>query len=147
MNVCVRLPALFADRIDGLNRIDVSASNVEDALRAVAAGHPNLETLILDRSGAINPVVVIFHNDRQLTMAQLQAAVEDGDEIEIVPAIEGGSGHWDAPTSISSAASNNNVRSQSTVAHRRSVPTSGVTTASCVTTPLVTTLTGCERSN
>ena len=90
MSVGVRFPALFADRIDGVSRVDVAASTVEGALRAVVSTHPELETLILGRRGGINPLMVVFLNDRQLTTAQLPTPVKSGDMIDIVPAIEGG---------------------------------------------------------
>ena len=95
MSVCVRFPALFADRIDGVDRIDVSARNVEGALRTLGERYPKLRTLIFAANGQINPVMVVFLNDQQLSTEQLQSVVQAGDEIEIVPAIEGGSGRRD----------------------------------------------------
>jgi hypothetical protein len=40
--------------------------------------------------GAINPVMVMFLNDRQLGAAEIGTSVGPGDEIDIVPALEGG---------------------------------------------------------
>ena len=90
MSVCVRLPALFADRIAGVSTVDVQAHTVRDALRTLAARHPELRHLVLSPSGEINPMMVVFLNDEQLSSGQLTSTVEDDDEIEIVPAIEGG---------------------------------------------------------
>ena len=90
MTVEVRLPALFADRIDGLTGVTVTASTVEDALHKVAERHPELRTLIVSRDGAINPLMVVFLNNEQLSADTLSSQIRDGDEIEIVPAIEGG---------------------------------------------------------
>ena len=90
MSVRIHLPALFADRINGVSRLEVSAPTVEEALRVVAADYPELAALIVGRSGGINPVMVVFLNDQQLGPEQLQTAVGADDEIEIVPAIEGG---------------------------------------------------------
>jgi molybdopterin converting factor small subunit len=90
MSICVRLPALFADRIDGVSRVDVSARTVQDALRAVATLRPELRALVLEPTGEINPMMVIFLNDEQLSKKRLTSSVADGDTIEIIPAIEGG---------------------------------------------------------
>ena len=95
MSVGVRFPALFADRIDGVSRVDVSATSVEEALRALRERYPELRTLVFGANDEINPVMVVFLNDEQLSTEQLQSAVQAGDEIEIVPAIEGGSGRSD----------------------------------------------------
>lgn len=91
MSVCVRLPALFADRIAGVNAIDVPAHTVQDALQALAARYPALRNLVVGPTGEINPMMVVFLNDEQLSSGQLTFSVRDGDEIEIIPAIEGGS--------------------------------------------------------
>ena len=90
MSVRIRLPSLFADRIDGVSSVEVSAPTIDGALRALGARHPELRTLIFDPSGTINPVMVLFLNDVQLSPEQWRAKVSPGDEIQIVPAIEGG---------------------------------------------------------
>lgn len=86
----MRLPALFADRIDGVSRVDVSARTVQDALREVSTLRPELRTLVLGPTGEINPMMVVFLNDEQLSRERLTSSVADGDTIEIIPAIEGG---------------------------------------------------------
>ena len=90
MTVLIRLPALFADRIEGVNRIEVQAKSVSDALRALVALHPQLRSMVLTRDGAINPAVVVFLNDAQLAPSELESSVGEGDQLEVVPAIEGG---------------------------------------------------------
>ena len=91
MSVCVRLPALLAHRIAGVSTVDVPAHTVQDALRTLAVRYPELRNLVLGPSGEINPMVVVFLNDEQLSPGQLTSSVGDDDEIEIIPAIEGGS--------------------------------------------------------
>ena len=91
MSVCVRFPALFADRIGGISTVQVTATTVEGAVRALSEHHPQLKPLVLGPGGGINPLMVVFLNDEQLSTDQLQTAVRAGDEIEILPAVEGGS--------------------------------------------------------
>ena len=86
----IRFTNLFAERIGGINSVDVPAATVESALRALTDRHPNLTPLVWAKDGALNPVMVMFLNNRQLCAAEIGALVGPGDEIDIVPALEGG---------------------------------------------------------
>lgn len=98
MSVCVRLPALLADRIGGVSTVAVTALTVQDALRVLAGRYPGLRSLVLGPTGEINPMMVVFLNDKQLSPRQLTVSVRDKDEIEIIPAIEGGSAQDETPS-------------------------------------------------
>jgi molybdopterin converting factor small subunit len=86
----IRFTNLFAERIGGISSVDVPAATVEAALRALTDRHPDLTTLVWAKDGALNPVMVVFLNDQQLGAAEIGTAVGPGDEIDIVPALEGG---------------------------------------------------------
>ena len=90
MSVRIRLPALFADRIDGVSTVEVTATTVEGALRALTNRHVALTTLVWTGGGALNPVMVLFLNDRQLTGTDVTHTLQAGDDLDIIPAIEGG---------------------------------------------------------
>jgi molybdopterin converting factor small subunit len=87
---CIRFTNLFAERIGGVNSVDVTGETVESVLRALTDRHPDLAPLVWARDGALNAVMVVFLNDRQLLAAEIGTPVEPGDEIDIVPALEGG---------------------------------------------------------
>ena len=86
----IRFTTLFAERIGGVNSVDVLATTVELALRALTDRHPDLTPLVWAKDGALNSVMVLFLNDHQLGAAELGTPVGPGDEIDIVPALEGG---------------------------------------------------------
>jgi molybdopterin converting factor small subunit len=86
----IRFTNLFAERIGGVNTVDVHAATVESALHALTDRHPTLAPLVWAKDGALNSVMVVFLNDRQLGAAEIGAPVEPGDEIDIVSALEGG---------------------------------------------------------
>lgn len=90
MSVRVRLPALFADRIDGVSTVEVWATTVKGALRALTDKHDVLASLVWTDTGALNPVMVLFLNDRQLAGDGISQPLRAGDHLEIIPAIEGG---------------------------------------------------------
>ena len=86
----IRFTNLFAERIGGVNSVDVLATTVESALRALTDRHPNLTPLVWAKDGALNPVTVLFLNDRQLGAAEIGTPAGPGDVIDMVSAIEGG---------------------------------------------------------
>ena len=86
----IRFTNLFAERIGGVNSVDVPAATVEAALRALTDRHPDLTPLVWAKDGTLNPVMVVFLNDHQLGAAEIGTRVEPSDEIDIVPALEGG---------------------------------------------------------
>ena len=86
----IRFTNLFAERIGGVNSVDVQSATVESSLRALTNRHPPLTPLVWAKDGALNPVMVVFLNDRQLGAAEIGTLVGPGDEIDIVSAVEGG---------------------------------------------------------
>jgi molybdopterin converting factor small subunit len=86
----IRFTTLFAERIGGVSTVDVAATTVESALRALTDRHDVLTPLVWTKAGALNPVMVVFLNDRQLAASEIGTPVASGDEIDIVSALEGG---------------------------------------------------------
>jgi len=86
----IRLHALFAERIGGRQSVEVEASQVDTALRALTDRYPELTRLVWLREGEVNPVMAIFVNDRQVRADDFSSCLEPGDQIEIIPAISGG---------------------------------------------------------
>lgn len=86
----IRFTNLFAERIGGVSAVDVQAATIESALRALTDRHPSLMPLVWAKDGALNPVMVVFLNDHQIGAAEIGTPVGPGDEIDIVPALEGG---------------------------------------------------------
>ena len=86
----IRFTNLFAERIGGVNAVDVPAATVDSALHALTDRHPSLSTLVWAKDGALNPVMVVFLNDHQLAAGEIGAPVAPGDVIDIISALEGG---------------------------------------------------------
>jgi molybdopterin converting factor small subunit len=86
----IRFTNLFAERIGGVSSVDVPAATVEAALIALTDRHPDLTPLVWAKDGSLNSVMVVFLNDHQLGAAEIGTPVGPGDEIDIVPALEGG---------------------------------------------------------
>ncbi len=88
--VRIRLPALFADRIDDTSTVEVTATTVADALRALTDRHAELTPLVWTGDGTLNPLMILFLNNHQLIRSGLGETLHPGDELEIIPAVEGG---------------------------------------------------------
>ena len=86
----IRFTNLFAERIGGVNSVEVPGATVESSLHALTDRHPVLAPLVWAKDGALNGVMVVFLNDQQLGAAELGTSVRPGDEIDIVSALEGG---------------------------------------------------------
>ena len=86
----IRFTNLFAERIGGVDSVEVPGATVESSLHALTDRHPVLTPLVWAKDGALNAVMVVFLNDRQLDAAEIGRSVGPGDEIDIVSALEGG---------------------------------------------------------
>lgn len=82
--------APFSERIGGTRSVDVSATTVESALRALTDAHPELVSLVWRGGDAINPMIAVFLNDSLLGPDELGASIKLGDKIEIIQAVSGG---------------------------------------------------------
>jgi molybdopterin converting factor small subunit len=85
----VHLPAPLQSLAGGLDRIEVAAPTLGEALRQLEGRHPGLTGWLLDERGGVRRHVSLFVNDEPGAPEQPLAA---GDQVYIVPAISGGVG-------------------------------------------------------
>jgi molybdopterin converting factor small subunit len=84
--VSVLLPGLLANQAGGKNRLEVDASTVGDALRALP-----ISDLIFDETGTLRGLVNVYVDGHDMrTRDGLETGLEGGEEIRIVAAIAGG---------------------------------------------------------
>ena len=90
--VQVRLPAALRDLAGGRALSAGEGCTVGEVLRGLGRAHPGLWERIVDGQGQLRRYVSVFLNDDDLrNLGGLGAAVRDGDVIEVVPALSGGS--------------------------------------------------------
>jgi adenylyltransferase/sulfurtransferase len=71
--------------------VEVQASTVGDALKAVLAQHTDLKKHLYNDEGKLRSFVNVYVNDDDIRFAQKEATpVKDGDTISIIPSIAGG---------------------------------------------------------
>ena len=71
--------------------IDVKGSTVAEALSGLISQHPDLRRHLYTEDGKLRAFVNVYLNDEDVRYLQKEAtAVQDGDNISIVPSIAGG---------------------------------------------------------
>jgi molybdopterin converting factor small subunit len=86
----IRFTSLFGERIGGIESVEVDATEVDSALRALTERYPELQRLVWGNDGHLNPVMAVFLNERQLRPDEIGTGLQPGDQIDIIPAISGG---------------------------------------------------------
>lgn len=86
MAVTILLPGLLATQAGGKNRMEVEASTVGEALRALP-----ISDLIFDEAGELRGLVNVYVAGEDMrTREGLDTSLAGGEEIQIVAAIAGG---------------------------------------------------------
>ena len=90
MSVTLRLPTVLESAVGAVS-MRVDGRTVGEALDAACARFPNLRRHVLQESGALRPHVLCLLNGACLPRASFaEAALRDGDDLEIHQAITGG---------------------------------------------------------
>ena len=90
MSVTLHLPTVLAKLADG-RVLDAEGETVGAIVADVATRYPALAPRLRDELGNPYPFVTFYLNDEDIRFhGGFEAAVEDGDELTIVPAIAGG---------------------------------------------------------
>jgi molybdopterin converting factor small subunit len=90
MPITIQLPKVLAD-LAGSSLIEANGATLGDAVDEVAARFPALAPRLRDAEGLPYEYVVFYLNDEDIRLiGGFGAAVNDGDEVTIVPAVAGG---------------------------------------------------------
>lgn len=93
MAVTIRIPTALRKLAGGLDKVQVEAGTVREALAALGVSHPALAAQLLDDAGNLRSFVNLFANEDSIReLNGLDTALRSGDDLSIVPAIAGGRG-------------------------------------------------------
>jgi molybdopterin converting factor small subunit len=91
MAVTVQIPTPLRRFTAENGEVEVEASNVGEALRALVDLHPSLEPHLYGENGKLRTFVNLFLNDEDVRYLQQEGtAVSGGDVLSIIPSIAGG---------------------------------------------------------
>jgi sulfite reductase beta subunit-like hemoprotein/molybdopterin converting factor small subunit len=87
----VRVPGTLLELSDGADEIPVDARTVGEALAVLADEYPRLVAELLIAPGKVNPVLNLYVGEDDIrSLGGLDATLEPGDELLILPALAGG---------------------------------------------------------
>ena len=91
MAVTVRLPGALRDATGGQTKLEARAGTLADVISDIDRRHPGFRSRVLDERGAIRTYVNVYIGDDDArTKGGIGAAVPDGSEVMVIPAMAGG---------------------------------------------------------
>ena len=91
MAVNVRLPGALRDVAGGETRLSASGGTLRDVIADIDRRHPGFASRVLDDAGALRSYVNVYIDDEDArNRGGSGAAVPDGSEVMVIPAMAGG---------------------------------------------------------
>jgi molybdopterin converting factor small subunit len=91
MPVTVRLPGPLRDATGGETKLTASGGTLREVIAEIDRRHPGFATRVLDDEGALRSYVNVYIGDEDArTRGGSGAAVPDGSEVMVIPAMAGG---------------------------------------------------------
>jgi molybdopterin converting factor small subunit len=91
MSITINLPNVLSRLADGQRSLTADGATLGAAVAQVSTRFPALRSRLTDDAGNPYPFVTFYLNDEDIRFAGgFAAALHDGDEVTIVPAVAGG---------------------------------------------------------
>ena len=90
MAIDVRIPTILRSYTDGNKQVEAKGDTLADLIDNLDADHPGLKERLVE-NGALRRFVNIYVNDEDVRfLGGLEATLDDGDEVTVLPAVAGG---------------------------------------------------------
>jgi sulfur-carrier protein len=87
----VRIPTIMRPHTGGEAKVQLSGETVGDIISQLAVKFPGIAGQIVTEDGQLHRFVNVYVNDDDVRyIGKLEAPVNEGDEISILPAVAGG---------------------------------------------------------
>ena len=92
MGVLIEIPSALKQYVNNQDEVEVDGSSVEEALASLCTQFIELKPNLFDENGIVRNFINVYLNDDDIRYADgMKSAVKDGDSIQIVPSVAGGS--------------------------------------------------------
>jgi molybdopterin converting factor small subunit len=92
MSASVRIPTILRTYTGGASEVAADGSTLAEVLTSLESNHPGIRARVLDDTGALRRFVNVYVGDEDVRfVGGLDATVDDGAKISIIPAVAGGS--------------------------------------------------------
>jgi molybdopterin synthase sulfur carrier subunit len=91
MAIDVRIPTILRTYTDGQKSVQGSGDTIADLLTDLDSRHPGLRGRLVTEEGALHRFVNVYINDEDVRfLGALDAKLNDGDTVTVLPAVAGG---------------------------------------------------------
>lgn len=91
MPVKIRIPTPLRKLTNNEELVEVTASNIGEAITELQTRYPGIQERLLDETGTVRRFVNVYVNEEDIRFLQnKETPLKDGDEVSIIPAIAGG---------------------------------------------------------
>ena len=92
MGVLIEIPSAVKQYVNNQDEVEVEGSSVEEALDSLCTKFTERKPNLFDENGIVRKFINVYLNDDDIRYADgMNSAVKDGDSIQIVPSVAGGS--------------------------------------------------------
>jgi MoaD family protein len=92
MAVTVNVPTIMRKHVDGQAQVQAEGSSLKELLDNLEAAHPGVTKNIIAEGGGLHRFINIYVNDEDVRyLGGLDAPLDEGDSVSILPAVAGGS--------------------------------------------------------
>ena len=92
MGVLIEIPSALKQYVNNQDEVEVDGSSVEEVLNSLCTQFTELKPNLFDEDGKVRNFINVYLNDDDIRYAEgMKSTVKDGDSIQIVPSISGGS--------------------------------------------------------
>ena len=92
MGILIEIPSALKQYVNNQDEVEVDGSSVEEALDSLCTQFIELKPNLFDENGIVRNFINVYLNDDDIRYADgMKSTVKDGDRIQIVPSVAGGS--------------------------------------------------------
>lgn len=91
MSASVRIPTILRNYTGGAKEVSAEGATLSELIDNLETNHPGIKARVLDDAGALRRFVNVYVGDDDVRfIGGLDAKIDDGAQVSIIPAVAGG---------------------------------------------------------